>query len=111
MASKVCEEVLVCTDCFETVNRAEASSLIERKCFDPPGHEGGIKVRVHLTGEGELEPEIRPMPKAYFRGLFTMCSKSGCKRDNCTYAHCVREKKAWNVEKFGIPRKNIKFYM
>ena len=98
--------VAVCERCFEfeerDISTAKGPLLIEKKCLHPSAHKDAMKVRVCLK-DGVLEPEIRPMPKVHFRGEFKLCSESGrpCRGlDKCSYAHCLKEKAAWNAEKF-----------
>lgn len=48
---------------------------------------------------------IRPMPKNSdkFRGKFVLCwNRSNCKNKQCTFAHSIEERDAWNKEKFPI---------
>ena len=96
--------VSVCTACFEKFgnDKAKASSLIESICLEPSIHDGSIEVCVYLTAEGVLEPEVRPTPKVYFKGEFVLCGREKCKGGNCTFPHCLKEKAAWNAEKFGF---------
>lgn len=58
-------------------------------------------MRVQLTGNGVLEPEVRPMPKVHFKGEFELCPGQNCQGiEKCTFPHCLKEKAAWNWEKF-----------
>ena len=93
--------VLVCTDCFDRVG-AKSALLFESRCLDPLSHEKSIEVRVSLTAKGVLEPEVRPTPKVHFKGEFVLCTREKCKGGPCTYPHCLKEKAAWNAEKFGF---------
>lgn len=92
----------VCAICYEDQGKAKATLLLESKCLDESSHEDAIKVGVYLTGDGVLEPEVRPTPKAHFKGEFVLCPKKKCKGKKCTYPHCLKEKATWNAEKFGV---------
>ena len=87
------------------ISTAKGYLLIEKKCLHPSAHKDAMKVRVYLD-DGVLKPEIRPMPKVHFKGEFKLCSERGKQRkpcrglDKCSYAHCLKEKAAWNAEKF-----------
>lgn len=96
----------VCTDCFEKYKKKDkAALLLKLKCLDPSNHKNSVEVRVHKTGDGVLEPEIRPTPRVRFKGEFVLCTAEKCKEKKgkkCTYPHCLKEKAAWNAEKYGI---------
>lgn len=95
----------VCTDCFEKYQKKDkAALLLKSKCLDPSNHKNSVEVRVH-TRDGILEPEIRPTPSVRFKGEFVLCTAEKCKErkgKKCTYPHCLKEKAAWNAEKYGI---------
>lgn len=96
------ELVTVCADCFnKVVGKKKAKALLQSECLEKSIHTSAITVRVRLTANGVLDPEVRHMPKAHFKGEFVLCSKPKCKGD-CTYPHSIREKAAWNAEKFGF---------
>ena len=106
MASlQVAELVAVCERCFDFEEDSASTrrlSLIEKKCLQPSAHKDAIKVRVYLDDDGVLKPEVRPMPSFYFKGKYRLCSESGkpCRGfDKCSFAHCLKEKAAWNAEK------------
>lgn len=105
MASSPLAWTLVCTDCFEKYKKKDkAALLLKSKCLDPSNHKNSVEVRVHKTG-GILEPEIRPTPRVRFKGEFVLCTAEKCKErkgKKCTYPHCLKEKAAWNAEKYGI---------
>lgn len=93
----------VCTECFEKHGKSGGSYLIEKRCLSPSDHAGGPKVRVRLTSGDALDPVIRAMPRVHFKGQFRVCSGKGCKGlDRCTFAHCLKEMKTWNAEKFSV---------
>ena len=96
--------VSVCTNCFEKIGKrkTEAALLLQSNCLESSSHEKSIEVRVRLTTEGVLEPEVRPTPKVYFKGEFVLCTREKCKGGECTFPHCLKEKAAWNAEKFGF---------
>ena len=94
--------ISVCADCFEKVGKRKAKALLQSKCLEPSNHETSIEVRVRLTADGVLEPEVRPTPKVHFKGEFVLCPREKCKGGQCTYPHCLKEKAAWNAEKFGF---------
>lgn len=68
----------VCTDCFEKYSRKKlkdkAVLLLNSICLEPSSHQNSVKVRVHLTKDGILEPEIRPTPRVSFKGEFVLCT-------------------------------------
>ena len=92
----------VCNICFENYgrNKAKVESLVESKCFRPDRHKS-VTVRVRIV-DGILEPEIRPMPKVFFRGYFVDCDPDRCRGGRCTFPHCSKEKNAWNAQKFAV---------
>lgn len=97
----------MCTDCFEEYgkNKDKVTLLLELKCLEPSGHKNSIEVRVHMTEDGILEPEIRPTPKAHFKGEFVLCTAEKCKDKQgktCMNPHCLKEKALWNAEKYGF---------
>ena len=92
----------VCTECFEKDDNEKAELLLQSKCLDKASHRDAISVRVSLTAEGVLEPEVRPLPKVRFKGEFVICSRAQCKGESCTFPHCLKEKAAWNADKFGV---------
>lgn len=94
---------LVCAVCFEEhgSEKAKSTLLLKSRCLEPSIHKERIKVRVQLTGNGVLEPEVRPMPKVHFKGEFELCPGQNCQGiEKCTFPHCLKEKAAWNWEKF-----------
>ena len=93
----------VCAVCFEEHGREKdkPALLLKSGCLESSIHKESIKVRVQLTRNGVLEPEIRPMPRVHFKGEFELCSGKNCKGlEKCTFPHCLKEKAAWNYEKF-----------
>ena len=95
--------VSVCADCFEKVGKkAEAKALLQSRCLEPSSHEKSIEVRVRLTADDIIEADLRPTPKVHFKGEFVLCPREKCKGGQCTYPHCLKEKAAWNAEKFGF---------
>ena len=95
--------VLVCSECFERSGHKKAKILLESICLDPSSHGESTRVRVHLIA-GVLSPEVRPTPRAHFRGEFILCTKPKCEGLKCKYPHCLKEKAAWNAEKFGYSK-------
>lgn len=95
----------VCTQCFEIYGRSKkkVQSLLDSNCLQRSDHKDGNSVRVRLTEEGTLEPEIRPTPNVHFRGEFVLCEGGPkCKGLKCIYPHCLKEKAAWNADKYGL---------
>ena len=94
----------VCTDCFERSGKSKSKVplLLASECLEKTRHKC-VTVRVRLV-DGILDPEIRPVPKAHFTGEFVLCDPKKCHRNrgNCKYPHCLKEKAAWNAEKFGV---------
>lgn len=95
---------LVCTNCFEKYGKKnnKATLLFHLKCLKRSSHKYRTEVNVHMTDDGILEPEIRPIPKSDFKGEFILCSAKKCREKRgktCTYPHCIKEKEAWNAEK------------
>ena len=96
----------VCTDCFEEsgTNKRKVPRLLKSICLEIPHHKC-VKVRVRMKN-GVLEPEVRTIPKAHFKGEFVLCDPDRCGRNKrgktCSYPHCLKEKAAWNAEKFGV---------
>ena len=96
----------VCTDCFEEsgTNKRKVPRLLKSICLEIPHHKC-VKVRVRMKN-GVLEPEVRTIPKAHFKGEFVLCDPDRCGRNKqgktCNYPHCLKEKAAWNAEKFGV---------
>ena len=72
-------------------------------CLEQSNHKDGVSVRVRITEEVTLEPEVRPTPKVYFKGEFVLCQgQPKCRGTKCTYPHCLKEKAAWNADKYGL---------
>ena len=94
----------MCAVCFEKFGerKAKAALLLQSSCLEPLSHEKSIEVRVNLTTEGVLQPKVRPTPKVHFKGEFVLCTREKCKGGLCTFPHCLKEKAAWNAEKFGF---------
>jgi hypothetical protein len=96
----------VCTDCFEISgnNKSKVPRLLASKCLEKTRHKC-VTVRVRKV-DGVLEPEIRPVPWAHFKGEFVLCDPEKCrwlkKGGTCNFPHCFKEKAAWNAEKFGV---------
>ena len=96
----------VCTDCFEisSKNISRVPRLLVSKCLGRTRHKC-VTVRVRVV-DGVLEPEIRPVPRAHFKGEFLLCDPEKCRRlkkgGTCNFPHCLEEKAAWNAEKFGV---------
>ena len=96
----------VCTECFEISgkNKSRVPRLLASKCLEKTRHKC-VTVRVREV-DGVLEPEIRPVPRAHFKGEFLLCDPEKCRRlkkgETCNFPHCFKEKAAWNAEKFGV---------
>lgn len=94
----------VCNICLDRhgKNKHKVDSLIESKCLRRLNPHESVTVRVRFEG-GILEPEVRPMPKVYFRGHFVFCDPKRCIGRKCTFPHCSKEKEEWNRQKFSPP--------
>lgn len=96
----------VCTECFERCGRSKSKVplLLQSICVEKPRHKC-VTVRVREVA-GVLEPEIRPVPRVHFKGEFVLCDPDKCvykkRRIPCKFPHCLKEKAAWNAEKFGV---------
>ena len=96
----------VCTECFEEYGRNERKipHLLESTCLEEEPHKC-VTVRVRKEN-GVLQPEIRPIPKVHFKGEFGLCDPHKCsyirRKKPCKFPHCLKEKAAWNAEKFGV---------
>lgn len=94
----------VCNICLDRhgKNKHKVDSLIESVCLRRPNPHESVTVRVKIEG-GILEPEVRPMPKVFFRGHFVFCDPKRCIGRKCTFPHCSKEKEEWNRQKFSPP--------
>ena len=89
------------------------------KCFYSDRHRGEQKMAGHWTQpqfmsrqfEPMLYPQrsrdgsgrqlrIRPMPTVSITGRFVLCDprRGKCRGDNCTFAHSIEERDAWNAQ-------------
>ena len=94
----------VCTHCFEKYGseKTRALSLRHSKCLESD-HKDGVYVRVRITEDETLEPEVRPTPRVHFKGEFVLCpGQPKCRGEKCTHPHCLKEKAAWNADKYGF---------
>ena len=104
----------ICCECLhEDPSRFE---LVTFKCFNYDHHRGKQKIQVcwnpqsrefvpmlyphHLRENSERQFRIRPMPTVSITGMFVLCDprRGKCRGDNCTFAHSIEERDAWNAQ-------------
>lgn len=51
--------------------------------------------------DSERQSRIRPMPTVSITGMFVLCDprRGKCRGDNCTFAHSIEERDAWNAQR------------
>ena len=96
----------------ENLSRFE---VVTFKCFYSDCHRGEQKMAGHWTqpqlrpmlypqrsrDDSERQSRIRPMPTVSITGMFVLCDprRGKCRGDNCTFAHSIEERDAWNAQR------------
>lgn len=111
----------------ENLSRFE---VVTFKCFYSDCHRGEQKMAGHWTqpqlrpmlypqrsrDDSERQSRIRPMPTVSITGMFVLCDprRGKCRGDNCTFAHSIEERDAWNARLFYMihwQRETRRLYM